>query len=1014
MAAAFVWSLSLGTHGARATVPDAIGGGYVASGIEGAYFPNPELQGEPAFTRRDVRIDFDWGTQSPIGGSRSERHRSFPQDGFSVRWSGQLRPRFSEPYILFGRADDGVRVFVRKSDEPGWRTLVDRWEQPGDFEAPALPMKAGEALDIRVEYREAEGKAGVSLRWRSPSTPAEVIDPVAQQGLNLAHWGRYLWADLMKSSRYGENEEKIDADGWPTQSGLELVMSEMGTSDRQLAGTYLFGFRGQARTRQHCCDDPVFRTNDGVFEMTLPKGAGYDAATNTTSARMSLEGSRSMLIFEETQRGPGSSEDGVTNIRLMRPLEPGSEAHHGSDEVVYRPFAEVVSTHFSTLRSLFGANVDSGETWADRTRPDHAFFIGPKGQENIEYLVMLANETGKDLYLTTPVAADDEYFEKLALLLRYGSDGVEPYSKPTAAPEYPPLNPNLRVYVEVGNEIWNWAFASTGVAREKTVAAKEARSAEWLAVDYDGRAGNPEHSTAVRRWHALRTVQCSKTFRKVWGDASMGTRVRMVLPYQYDNFQETALASLDFIDGYFNNLGGHYVTDPHPVSYYLWGSGGASYYGLANKTGTQDRIVLANSGFEAPVLGDDSLRMKPTGSAWTFEGQAGIIRPTGASNIDGVRDASVPSDGKQAALFRGPGSIRQTVQFAKGGTYALSFNATGRGEPYPGHLPFDIYVDDEKISARSQSDIRPSQDSCQIGGWARESVGLEEVWGSAPFEVDAGKHTIQFVAHEEEGQYLLIDQVRINSADAMMTSGFDSGEAEGQVGDANYVRQLEAQARYARAFGLQVLAYEAGWSVGGDFTQTPLQNWAKLSDPRAAEVNDRAIRAWDQSGSFMNVWGVYEYWPSYDFANARTYPLMRSIGLAATRLRAEPSFGRKLPATLSTEDADWKRIEHPNPSWWQRYLPWCNRADDKWYSWMLIAPDSASYRIELQGEGRGSVTLELDGEPLTRFEAFDRGGRVVQAPLTRGAHAIRVVTSGDATVETLRIEPHEPRPAASN
>ncbi len=994
--------------------PDAIGGGYVASGIEGSYFANPALQGEPAFTRRDVRIDFDWGTESPIGGSRSERLRSFPQDGFSVRWSGQLRPRFSEPYTLFGRADDGVRIFVRKPGDPSWRTLVDRWEQAGDFEAPALPMKAGQAIDIRVEYREAQAKAAVSLWWKSPSTPAEVIDPVAQQGLNLAHWGLYLWADLMKSSRYGENEEKVDANGWPTQSGVELVMSEMGTSDRELAGTYLFGFRGQATTRQHCCDDPVFRTKDGVFEMNLPKGAGYDAASQTTSSQMTLEGSRSMLIFEEAQRSPDSREDGVTNIRLMRPLMPGSDAHHRSDEVVYRPFAEVVSTHFSTLRTLHGANVDSGETWADRTRPDHAFFIGPKDQENLEYLVMLANETGKDLYLTTPVAANDEYFEKLARLLRYGSDGVEPYSKPTSSPQYPPLNPNLRVYVEVGNEIWNWAFASTGVAQRKTVEAAQARSAEWLAIDYDGRAGDPEHSTAVRRWHALRTVQCSKIFRKVWGDASIGTRVRMVLPYQYDNYQDTALSSLDFIDGYFNNRAGEYVTDPHPVSYYLWGAGGASYYGLANNTGTQDRIVLAENGFEAPMLEDDTLRMKPSGSAWTFEGQAGIIRPAGATRIDGVLDASVPTDGKQAAVFRGPGSIRQTLQFTKRGTYALSFNATGRGEPYPGYLPFDIYVDDEKVSARSQVDIRPSAQSFEIGGWARERVGLKEVWGSTPFEVDAGKHTIRFVAHEEEGQYLLIDKVRIHSANAMMTSGFDSGEAEGQVGDANYARQLEAQARYSRAFGLQVVAYEAGWSVGGDFTQMPLQNWAKFRDPRVAEFNDRAIRAWDQSGSFMNVWGVYEYWPSYDFANARTYPIMRSIGRAATRLRTEPSFGRRLPATLSTEDADWKRVEHPNPSWWERHLPWCNKADDQWYSWMLIAPDSASYRIELRGEGQGSVTLELDGEPLTRFRTFDEGSRVVHARMTSGAHAIRVVTTGGANVERVRITPDESSPAASN
>ena len=95
-AAVFVWGLTIGVSGARAATPDAVGGGYVASGIEGAYFPNAGLEGEPAFTRRDVRIDFDWGELSPIGGSLSQRYRSFPRDGFSVRWSGQLLPRFSQ------------------------------------------------------------------------------------------------------------------------------------------------------------------------------------------------------------------------------------------------------------------------------------------------------------------------------------------------------------------------------------------------------------------------------------------------------------------------------------------------------------------------------------------------------------------------------------------------------------------------------------------------------------------------------------------------------------------------------------------------------------------------------------------------------------------------------------------------------------------------------------------------------------------------------------------------------
>ena len=45
----------------------AVGGGFVDGGIQGDYFDNPNLAGSPAFSRRDVRIDFDWQGNAPGG-----------------------------------------------------------------------------------------------------------------------------------------------------------------------------------------------------------------------------------------------------------------------------------------------------------------------------------------------------------------------------------------------------------------------------------------------------------------------------------------------------------------------------------------------------------------------------------------------------------------------------------------------------------------------------------------------------------------------------------------------------------------------------------------------------------------------------------------------------------------------------------------------------------------------------------------------------------------------------------
>src|SRR5687768_4424787 len=73
----------------------AAGGGFAGGGLLGEYFDNPELAGPPAFTRRDVRVDFDWQERAP-GGSTSPSYQRVGADHFSVRWTGQVIPKFSE------------------------------------------------------------------------------------------------------------------------------------------------------------------------------------------------------------------------------------------------------------------------------------------------------------------------------------------------------------------------------------------------------------------------------------------------------------------------------------------------------------------------------------------------------------------------------------------------------------------------------------------------------------------------------------------------------------------------------------------------------------------------------------------------------------------------------------------------------------------------------------------------------------------------------------------------------
>src|SRR5262249_55331663 len=140
---------------------------------------------------------------------------------------------------------------------------------------------------------------------------------------------------------------------------------------------------------------------------------------------------------------------------------------------------------------------------------------------------------------------------------------------------------------------------------------------EAQIVNYDRTAPPGQGDRLWLRWHALQTKRISDVFRKVFGDAAMGERVRILYEYQYDNEQSTAADGLAFLDRYFNNADGEkHVSDPHPVNYFVWGSGAATYYGSGNSHGTQTKVVVPDGGFERPQAG----------SSWKLEGHAGLYR----------------------------------------------------------------------------------------------------------------------------------------------------------------------------------------------------------------------------------------------------------------------------------------------------------------------------------------------------------------------------------------------------
>jgi hypothetical protein len=117
--------------------------------------------------RIDSMVDFDWGTGSPDS--------ELPADGFSVRWSGSLRPRYSEAYTFTIRADASVQRARLWIDG----TLVvspSSWSSGGGNERSGqIVLHADQPYGIRLEYENASGPAQVRLLWSSFSQGREIV-----------------------------------------------------------------------------------------------------------------------------------------------------------------------------------------------------------------------------------------------------------------------------------------------------------------------------------------------------------------------------------------------------------------------------------------------------------------------------------------------------------------------------------------------------------------------------------------------------------------------------------------------------------------------------------------------------------------------------------------------------------------------------------------------------------------------------------------------------------------------
>jgi len=356
-------------------------------------------------------------------------------------------------------------------------------------------------------------------------------------------WSKYGGADL--------NNLDVDSQGWP------IINCQ-----------YVYDGRPVAEWSSQIDDPDVYRVNmSGVWkcsfigQATLGNVSGgttsnkvYDAGSNTTTFNFTVPAPAAghglfIIGFNSTRRTPASPlGSGITDFKMLRPGYP-----HGTTQLWYSPvLAALASADFAAMRYMgFTASNGEGKTypattpWSSRKLPtdasqDAITLLGKWEGGCWEYVIDLANTTGIDPWINVPVSADADYVTQLATMFRDN------------------LDPNLHVYVESSNEVWNAIFPQCFWNRAQAFAL-----------------GINEHQN-----HARRTVELAQSFETVFGPNSVNNRVRVVLCTHAPNLKwwlETHM--IPYINSHYP---GHTAKD------FLYAIARQTYFGgpLANGNGT--------------------------------------------------------------------------------------------------------------------------------------------------------------------------------------------------------------------------------------------------------------------------------------------------------------------------------------------------------------------------------------------------------------------------------------------
>ncbi len=300
----------------------------------------------------------------------------------------------------------------------------------------------------------------------------------------------------------------IDNNGWSLQD-FSVIVNVI--QDSAYAGIYKIRFNGMA-------------TINPISSALMVQNQQYDSITNTTTAELVSYPSNTQIMLRFTHTKYSASVNGIKNIQIMKP---------GLDfdaPTFSQQFLNNIQ-RFEAFRFMdwHSSNWNADSLWFDRTLTTYSSQCGPYANHGIawEYCIELANTLNKDIWINVPHKADDNYIYQLASLM------------------YNTLNPNLKVYVEYSNELWNWGYSQAGWNLQQAIIEGN----NGGNINYDNI--NDKYTWNYRRI-ANRGKQISDIFKSVFGADNFGNRLRPVYAVQAGWF-DVGQRGIEFINNFYGS-----------------------------------------------------------------------------------------------------------------------------------------------------------------------------------------------------------------------------------------------------------------------------------------------------------------------------------------------------------------------------------------------------------------------------------------------------------------------------